>query len=392
MASPALVVRTLPTIDIYVRHSLSCPASDGRAGGGAEKFKRCKCWKHLRWRENGKLKRKATKCQDWAGAERAKQDLYKKMEANAFGVPVRTESGIAQTGNLYIADKLQQGLKGNTISKNKRTIDRLVEFLEGKGLLSLDAITSEHLIAYRATWNWAKTPEVRKNEQTRVKSFFRWCRANDLMARNPAEKLSTIKGERKPTMPYEPEQMKTIIESCTTECGLTAEKAVRARALCLLMRWSGLSVIDAASLAKTELRFAKGVYRVVRRRLKNGRLVNNKIPTAVATQLLTVPNSNAKYFFWSGEGTERSCAGHLTKDLKKIFTKAKIPDGHPHRFRDTAAVELLKAGVDIRKVSKFLGHASVATTEKYYAPWNKAQQDIMDNEIGSAQDTMEMYL
>jgi hypothetical protein len=56
------------------------------------------------------------------------------MEANAFGVPVRREADIAKAGELYIADKLQQGLKGNTISKNKRTIDRLVEFLEGKGL------------------------------------------------------------------------------------------------------------------------------------------------------------------------------------------------------------------------------------------------------------------
>jgi hypothetical protein len=51
------------------------------------------------------------------------------MEANAFGVPVRREADIAKAGELYIADKLQQGLKGNTISKNKRTIDRLVEFL-----------------------------------------------------------------------------------------------------------------------------------------------------------------------------------------------------------------------------------------------------------------------
>jgi integrase len=70
---------------------------------------------------------------------------------------------------------------------------------------------------------------------------------------------------------------------------------------------------------------------------------------------------------------------------------AGIADGHPHRFRDSAAAELLKAGVDIRKVSTFLGHASVTTTEKYYAPGKKAQQDIMDDEIGAAQGMMEMH-
>ena len=69
-----------------------------------------------------------------------------------------------------------------------------------------------------------------------------------------------------------------------------------------------------------------------------------------------------------------------------------IKDGHPHRFRDTAAVELLKAGVDIREVQKFLGHKSLATTEKYYAPWNKRQQDIFGAKIKAAQQTMELHV
>ena len=176
------------------------------------------------------------------------------------------------------------------------------------------------------------------------------------------------------------------------ECKFSTQKATRVRALSLLMRWSGLLIIDAASLAKTELRFANGVYRAVRRRLKTDILVNNILPTAVAVELLAVPNSNPKYFFWSGEGTEKTVAGKLTNDLKKAFVKAGTADGHPHPFRGTAAVELLKAGVDIRKVSKFLGHSSVTTTEKYYAPWNKAQQDIIDDEIGAAQETMEMHV
>ena len=59
-------------------------------------------------------------------------------------------------------------------------------------------------------------------------------------------------------------------------------------------------------------------------------------------------------------------------------------DGASHDFRHTYAVELLKAGVDIRKVSKALGHSSIQTTERYYGKWNKAQQDIMDEEIVKA--------
>ena len=59
---------------------------------------------------------------------------------------------------------------------------------------------------------------------------------------------------------------------------------------------------------------------------------------------------------------------------------AGVP-GTTHMFRHTFAVELLKAGVDIRKVSRALGHSSVTITEKYYARWNKAQQDILDVDL-----------
>jgi integrase len=66
------------------------------------------------------------------------------------------------------------------------------------------------------------------------------------------------------------------------------------------------------------------------------------------------------------------------KDLRAVFLAADLPDGHPHQLRDTAAVEWLKAGIPLEEVSKLLGHASIRTTEKHYAPWVKSRQDRLD--------------
>jgi hypothetical protein len=101
-----------------------------------------------------------------------------------------------------------------------------------------------------------------------------------------------------------------------------------------------------------------------------------------------VPELEPEVFFlvWGGE-REVSCGAH-DKGPEKVFLKEKIADGHPHRFRDTAAIELLKAGVDISKVCKFLVHAPA----KYYAPWNNVQPDIMDDAISATQDSMEMHI
>jgi integrase/recombinase XerD len=395
MALAEVVVKQVPTVQIYTRHSRSCPHAGTSAGGGHEGFKRCRCWKWLRWRDqdnhgNAILKREPTKSRTWEGAERARHDVLKRLEAAACGIAVKKDTGIAQAATLYVADKRQQGLKSNTIAKNKRTTDRLVQFCEIKSLYNLDQITSEQLMEYRATWDWAKTPEVRKNEQTRIKSFFRWCHANELTTKNPALKLSAIKGDRTPTMPYEPEEMKAIVAACD-KCGFTSYMRARVRGLILLMRESGLSIIDAASLRRDELVLANGEYNVVRRRLKTGILVNNNIPKRVALELLAVPNDNSTHFFWTGVGDERSIAGKFSNELQAVFTAARISDGHAHRFRHTYAVDLLKAGADIRAVQKALGHGSLPTTEKYYAPWNKAQQDIHNDTIRSARKRMTAY-
>jgi integrase len=63
---------------------------------------------------------------------------------------------------------------------------------------------------------------------------------------------------------------------------------------------------------------------------------------------------------------------------------AKVPDGHPHRFRDTFAVELLLAGVPIERLSVLLGHQSVRITERHYSPWVRARQEQLESDLTNA--------
>lgn len=47
-----------------------------------------------------------------------------------------------------------------------------------------------------------------------------------------------------------------------------------------------------------------------------------------------------------------------------LFEIAGVKHAHPHRFRDTFAVELLLAGVALDQVSILLGHSFVKITER----------------------------
>ena len=67
-----------------------------------------------------------------------------------------------------------------------------------------------------------------------------------------------------------------------------------------------------------------------------------------------------------------------------MATLAKVKDAHPHRFRDTFAMELLLAGVPIEQASMLLGHSSIKVTQKHYDPWVRARQQQMEESLDRA--------
>jgi integrase len=88
-----------------------------------------------------------------------------------------------------------------------------------------------------------------------------------------------------------------------------------------------------------------------------------------------------RYFFWTGVGKVTTAAGNYRRTLRALAAEAGLEDVHPHRFRDTLAVRLLKEGVPIERVSKLLGHQSVAITEAHYSPWVRALQEQLEDDV-----------
>ena len=58
----------------------------------------------------------------------------------------------------------------------------------------------------------------------------------------------------------------------------------------------------------------------------------------------------------------------VSHKFKKECRKLKISNARFHDLRRTFGYNLIKQGISIYKVSKLLGHSSIKTTEKHYAP------------------------
>jgi integrase/recombinase XerD len=90
---------------------------------------------------------------------------------------------------------------------------------------------------------------------------------------------------------------------------------------------------------------------------------------------------STRHYFWTGEGKVDTVAGNYRRSLRHLFKLAGVKGGHPHRFRDTFAVELLLAGVPLDRVSVLLGHRSIKVTEKHYTPWVRARQEQLEADL-----------
>ena len=365
---------------LYKRHKAACPHKHDKT------HRRCRCSVWLEWNAGGKQTRKSAKTFSWEFAQekaRAIEQAHLDAELGRGPAPSeakRVDAAIA----LFMDSKRGEDLAENTLYKHTLTLKRLQAFCDHEGIFFVSAITLSHLTTWRATWTF-ESPLAKRNNQERVKSFFKFCTDAGIIPVNPTAQLSSVQvkaDESQKVRPFEPKEYKAVLAT-VAKSGLQPRNQARVKACMQLQRWSGLSLVDALCLSKDELQHAAGKFRVRTKRRKTGVAINNVIPLWLGKELLRVKNGNPHFVFITGEATTKGAVSTMDKMYRQVFRTAGIA-GTSHMFRHTFSVELLKAGVDIRKVSKALGHSSVTITERYYAKWNKAQQDILDDDLARA--------
>lgn len=373
----------IPSIEIFVRHSADCDHQDDA------RWKRCRCRKHLRWTWDGQQYRQPAKTRSWDGAERAKRELELKYESAQLGKLVQDDkpATVEQAITAFLQDKTGGRAVGSTVAKYKLTLARFQEFCDRQSLYFVREVTLPHLSAWREEWGkYYESVFALRNNQSRVRHFFRYCHNAGMIRDNPAPKLSpiAITDDDFNVDPFSEKEYRAILKAIPKCDDITAANRARVSALMQLQRWAGLSLVDGVLLEKNELIATGDHFRVDTSRRKTGVRVSNVIPSWLGRELLKVKNGNPEFFFQTGAATAKSATSVYDKLYRKVFQRAGIVNGGSHRLRHLFAVSLLEKGVDIRLVSKALGHKNLSVTERHYAKWSTKQQSSLEKALAKA--------
>jgi integrase/recombinase XerD len=379
----------IPAVTIFVRHTDECPSK------GDDLYKRCRCPKSLRWYHNGRLFRQSAKTRTWSIAEGAKRDVEAKLLAAITPDKIvlqKTEArDMRRTVDLFLSNLKHQGAGAETLSKNTRELNRFVEFMAQRSKFYPSEIDIELLIDYRHTWDAIYPASVTRSlVQMRLNTLLKFCvRTGDLRF-IPA--LSRIKLHRVPTLPLKDVQYASLLKAVGEMKITDSIPAATRLAVIKLMRGAGPAVTDAIMLRRDSLKWLpkRGMYHLSYTRIKTKSAVVLPLPKALGDELIEAGKlADSPIYLFQKQGMEGVSSGSKRRWVDffaKAFAKAGQPGGHSHQLRDTFAVDLLVKGVPLEEVSKALGHTSIKTTEKYYAPWVVARQNRLDEKIMATWD------
>ncbi len=267
---------------------------------------------------------------------------------------------VADACDEFMRDARSRNLSRSSLNSYGSTVARLRDFAEKKGVTDLSAIDTALLREWRQSW----TCSISTHQLWLViaRTFFKFAVASGWIASSPAQPLKPPRDGAPPTMPLGRDEMRALLAA--------AGGSTRERALLLLMRYSGLAIRDACTLARAAVDGPS----LTLRRAKTGVLVICDLPGPVAAELDAWGRGEA-HFFWTGKSTPKCVAAYWRRRMAEIASRAGVEAFRPHRLRDTFAVELLLAGVSFEDIAMLLGHSSVLTTERYYAPWDRSRRD-----------------
>jgi integrase/recombinase XerC len=293
-----------------------------------------------------------------------------RRELDAFAAHLRDERNLsAHTCRAYLADLRQ-----------------FAAFLGGP---RASAATGDQVRDYLASLHAQRHPATLGRKLASLRTFFRFAVRSGQIAADPSAGIPAPRAPKRLPRPLAVDDCVALIERAPAPAAddpRGEERERRDRALVELLYGAGLRVSELSQLDVRDLDLERGdvrvlgkggVERVVPVPTEARRALAAYLAARVAGRAATLPLFTSLRV--RGGAWHRLGVRDVRRVLRSRARAAGLSDRvHPHRLRHSYATHLLDMGADLREIQELLGHASLATTEKYTAVSMDRLADVYD--------------
>ena len=268
------------------------------------------------------------------------------------------ENNVAIIRDFINAKKIE-GRSNATLYNYAKEITKLFMCLN-KPCKDINSADIRDYLAYRKQSSNLTNTTVANIRMTLI-SFFKWCLIEDIIHKNPMDRIGVIKCETKVIDTLTDEEAEIIRCACESERDL---------AIIDLLTSSGMRVSELVALNIQDIDFEKGEVKVFGKGSKERIcFITGKAKVHLKWYIESRVDDNEALFVTAKKPYSRITKNGVEYLLRCIAKRSKIPTVrlYPHKYRSTLATNMINKGAKVEDVSKILGHSNSSTTLGHYA-------------------------
>lgn len=255
----------------------------------------------------------------------------------------------------FLLERGAAGLSQETLDNYKLTLEMFLQATNKP----VTQYTDEDIICYLEVYRRVRKVSFAriKNMQSAMSSFFGWLCRRKYIPANPVAQMDSIKVPKKIKHPFTAEDMEILRINC---------RQLRDMAVLETLYSTAVRVSELAAMDRTDISFVNRDVTVTGKGNKQRETyINASMGVYLKMYLESRTDNNPALFVSLKVPHKRLSKRGIEALIKRIGIAAGVENVHPHRFRRTAATDLLRRGMPIEQVSKLLGHVKLDTTQIY---------------------------
>jgi integrase/recombinase XerC len=253
----------------------------------------------------------------------------------------------------------------HTVTAYRSDVRDFTDWAERFGVTDPADVLRNHLrryVAYLTTRRFAKRSVARK--VAALRRYFRWLRTAGFADADPSTSLRAPTGEGRLPRVLSQDELATLLDGPSAE-DEPVWRRYRDDAVLELLYGSGLRVSELCQLDVDQLDLTHQTAVVWGKGAKQRQVPLSDVACQAMVAWLgvrdeVVPPTAGAALFGNHRGQRLG-----TRDVRRIIDRRAARPTHPHALRHSFATHLLDGGADLRVVQELLGHADVATTQRY---------------------------